>query len=192
MKRNKGMTFLEILIALVITGFVLFSLLAGVNSANRYVRHNANRTMALNYSQELLEEIKDTSYEDDFAKNPDYHTGSYTNFLGPEYNNVDPDPEDDDLNSDNIIERIPAAGDPEFDDVDDYNGYSDNVGLYQDDDTTINATREVTISDQDWIAVLDDAGYNSVEYKIVTVTVSWTWLDDVYTDQISTIVTQRD
>lgn len=64
MKKIIGMTFLEILIALVITGMILPSLLVCLNFADKYARHNANKTMALNYAQGLMEEMKNKKYED--------------------------------------------------------------------------------------------------------------------------------
>lgn len=62
MKNKKAMTFIEVLIALVIAGIILPVMLICLNFASRYAQHNANKVMALNYAQGLMEEIKNTSY----------------------------------------------------------------------------------------------------------------------------------
>lgn len=64
MKKSVGMTFIEVLIAIVIVGIVLPGMLTSLNFASKYARHNANKTMALNYAQGLMEEIKNVSYAD--------------------------------------------------------------------------------------------------------------------------------
>lgn len=58
------MTFMEVLIAVVIAGMILPVMLVCLNFASRYARHNANKLMALNYAQGLMEEIKSTPYSD--------------------------------------------------------------------------------------------------------------------------------
>lgn len=58
------MTFIEVLIAITVVAVILSSILASLNFASKYARHNANKTMALNFAQALLEEIKDANYED--------------------------------------------------------------------------------------------------------------------------------
>lgn len=56
------MTFIEVLIAVIIVGIILSSMLACLNFAGKYIRHNANKTMALNYGQALMEEIQNVPY----------------------------------------------------------------------------------------------------------------------------------
>ena len=160
----KGMTFLEVLIAIVIVGMVLSAIYSGLSFAYKYARHNANKTMALNFAQGLMEEIKDKNYED--PEDPNDHTGAYTNYLGPEDND---------------------AG---LDDVDDYNGYEDIVYLYQKEGVNIQANRTVVMTDQNGDAVLDSGEYANIAYKQVTVTVSWAWLDnpEPYIEEINTII----
>lgn len=62
MRKIKSMTFMEVLIALVITGIILPVILVCLNFASRYAQHNANKVMALNYTQGLMEEIENISY----------------------------------------------------------------------------------------------------------------------------------
>lgn len=64
MKKNNGMTFIEILIAIVIAGMVLSSIFTCINFASKYARHNANKTMALNFAQGLMEKIKNAKFKD--------------------------------------------------------------------------------------------------------------------------------
>lgn len=52
------------LIAITVVAVILSSILTSLNFASKYARHNANKTMALNFAQALLEEIKDANYED--------------------------------------------------------------------------------------------------------------------------------
>jgi len=179
-----GMTFIEVLIAIVISAVVLSSMLAGLNFANKYNQHNANKTMALNFAQELMEEIKNKSYDDLHATDTNYHTGSYTNFLGPEVAESSPYIQNDDDNDseDGSITKN------EFDDIDDYNGYQDIVNIYQNANVSVSATRDVVIRDQNGNNVLDHAGFLDVDYKEITVSVSWTWLGTNYNESISTIV----
>jgi type II secretory pathway pseudopilin PulG len=185
MRKNIGMTILEVLIAIVITGIILASMLEGMNFANQYNQHNANKTMALNFAQELMEKIKNKAYDDLHATDSNYHTGTYTNFLGPEMGDNSPYTQDDDDNN-------PENGvitENEFDDVDDYNGYHDTVNIYQNENLSIAATRSVVIKDQAGNSVLDHAGFVNVSYKEITVSVSWLWAGSNYNESISTIVT---
>lgn len=62
MNKRKGLTYLEVLIAIVVVSMVLYAMLTGVSFATKYARHNANKTMALNYGQALMEQLKDVSY----------------------------------------------------------------------------------------------------------------------------------
>jgi len=165
MKKSKGITLIEIVIAVAIVGIVLSALLTGMNFAGGYARHTASRTMALNFSQGLLERIKDKDYED--PEDPADHTGSCTNYLGTENN------------------------DSGLDDVDDYNGYTDTVNLYQRDGVYIQAAREVDIRDQNESSVLDATEYANITYKQVTVTVTWDWQDNSYTEEVNTIISQH-
>lgn len=64
MKRPNGLTVIEVLIALVVSGIVISALFVGINFAGKYVRHNANKTMALNFAQGLMEEMKGEGYSD--------------------------------------------------------------------------------------------------------------------------------
>jgi prepilin-type N-terminal cleavage/methylation domain-containing protein len=184
MIKKKGMTFIEILIALVIAGLVFSSMLAGLNFANKYNQHNANKTMALNFAQELTEEIKNKAYDDANATSSNYHVGAYTNFLGPELADSAPYTSNDDDNNpaDGVIARN------EFDDVDDYNGFQDAVNLYQNQNTNISATRDVVIRDQNRISSLDHDEFLDVEYKEINVTVSWSWQGNNYNENVNTIV----
>lgn len=63
-QRQDGVTFLEVLIAIVIVGITLSAIFTGINFASKYARHNANKTMALNLAQALMEDLKDTPYSD--------------------------------------------------------------------------------------------------------------------------------
>lgn len=186
MKRNRALTLIEILIAVLVVGIIFSALLIGVNFASRIVRHTANRTMALAFTQEIMEEIKAKDYEDSQAASVDYHAGEYTNFLGPEFTSLLSPPEpDDDVDEDNEVERS------EFDDVDDYNGFTDTVSLYQLPNVSISAGRSVVIADEDEDSVLTEEEYGDHEYKIVTVTVSWTWQERSFSESVSTIITDH-
>ena len=62
MKKSEGLTFIEILIAIVIVAIVLSSMFTGLNFASKYARHNANKTMALNFAQAKMEELRNVTY----------------------------------------------------------------------------------------------------------------------------------
>lgn len=126
MKRPSGLTVIEVLIALVVSGIVISGLFAGINFASKYARHNANKTMALNFSQGLMEEIKGASYSA----------------------------------------------------LDGYNGYTDNVSLYQGEDVNIPAERSVEVA---------DVVINGLSYKTVKVSTSWSWLGKSYTEEVNTL-----
>lgn len=176
------MTFIEVLIAIAITGMILSSMFTGLNFAYKYARHNANKTMALNFAQGLMEEVRDKDYEDEYATSANYHLGDYTNFLGPELNTIDVPESDDDLDEDDSV------GKAEFDDVDDYNGYTDTVNLYQNEDVNVQAIRTVVIADQNGNTILDSDEYGAITYKKITVTVSWDWQGKSYSEEVNTIV----
>lgn len=57
---NKGMTILEVLISIVVIGFVLAGILEGVRLASNIARHTIYTTGAINRAQERVEEIKNT------------------------------------------------------------------------------------------------------------------------------------
>lgn len=183
-KNTWALTYVEILIAMVIVVVVLSALYAGVNLAGKSTRHNANRTIAINYARALMEEIWDKEYEDTYASDSNYHVSPYTNFLGPELNTTDPS-DDDDLDNDNDITR------DEFDDVDDYNDYSEVVNMYQKVSVNIPATLAVEITDQYEDNILDSTEYSNINYKIVNVTISWTWLGRSYSEDLTTIISQH-
>lgn len=61
---KRGITFIEVLISTVIVGIILSGMLLCLNFAYKYTRHNANTTMALNYAQALMEEIKNVGYRE--------------------------------------------------------------------------------------------------------------------------------
>lgn len=184
MKKILGMTFLEVLIAVVITGMILVSMLTCVNFAVKYARHNANKTMALNSAAGLLEEIIVKGYEDQYASNADYHAGPYNNFLGPEKKSEDTGNDDDDMDNNGIVEK------DEYDDVDDYNGYEDTVDLYQTEGSNVTADINVAVSDQNDSSTLDETGYAGITYKKVTITVGWDWQGTHYEEIVNTIRTK--
>lgn len=64
MKKLAGMTFVEILIALVIVMIILSSMFVGINFAEKYARHCANRTSGINIAQAGMEELIDVSYSE--------------------------------------------------------------------------------------------------------------------------------
>lgn len=180
-----GLTLIELLIAMVIVSIVIAALYTGLSTASRYIRHTANKTIALNFVQGLMEEIKNMEYEDLYANSANYHSGSYTNYLGPELNTIDLIENDDDTDDDNNVTLN------EFDDVDDYNGYSDTVSLFQQTGVSITGTRDVLITDQDGDSSLDAAEYTNASYKIITVTLTWSWQGNSYTESLDTIVAQH-
>lgn len=122
MKKYNGMTIVEVLIAVVITAIILSSMLTGLTFAYEYARHNANKTIALNFAQALVEKIKDEG---------------------------------------------PA----------DYEDYSDQVDLYQNNESNIIADRTVSIGEYD-------------NYYEVAVKVEWDWMgkDPRPNEEISTII----
>lgn len=129
MKRSGGMTVIEVLIAIVIVGIVLSAMFTGITFASKYARHNANKTMALNYAQGLMEEIRGVSYLD----------------------------------------------------LDDYNGDTDDVFLYQGgdvEDVDITAERSVEVA---------DVTIDTLSYKTIKVIVSWDWQGKSYTEEINTL-----
>lgn len=196
MKNIKGMTFVEILIAVMLFAIVLLSLLTGLQITNETARSDSNKTMALNYAKDLIEEIKGVPYEDEDADVPNYHSYPYTNYLGPEYNTVDFDEEDDDTDDSGVVLNT------EFNDVDDYNGYTDQVSLPQGGGVFVTATRTVEVMglhyddvsevetnvDEDNNDTIELSEFNNISYKRVIITISWNWADRAYSQVLDTII----
>lgn len=177
---KQAMTFIEVFISILVISIVMVGFLTTINFADRYIKHTTNITMAINYAQDLMEEILNKDYEDIYAKSSDYHNDDYTNFFGPEYKSEDN--ADDDVDDNDVIERN------EFDDMDDYNGYTDTIYLYQNENVNINATRTVVIKDQNENNILDQAEYLAHTQKQISVTVTWIWEGKTYTEKVDTIM----
>ena len=183
----RAISFVEVLIGLLIVGIAVGGVLSGFYTAENMSKMTALRSSAILRAQELLEEIKTKPYGDAYVSDPSaaeylhYHTGSYTNWLGPEFNNVDTDENDDDVNENNVVESS------EFDDIDDYNGYSDTPYL----GANIQGTRIVVITDQNDDSDLTHDEYENITYKKITVVVSWSWKGKNYSESLTTSVSPR-
>lgn len=58
MKRQRGMTILEVLISIVVAMLVLAGVVISIQTASSIARHNIYKTGAVNRAQERIEEIK--------------------------------------------------------------------------------------------------------------------------------------
>jgi MSHA pilin protein MshD len=122
---NRGITLIEMVAVIVVLSLAIPALLTmWADVAWRSVRSEAIGDAAF-YAQQLMEEIKSKRFDEN-------DSSPWTSNLGPEPG-----------------ETITGTGDSSFDDVDDYNGYSDNPAIDYSRSCTVDY---VELSDSTWQA----------------------------------------
>ena len=185
--REMGFTFVEVLIGILLIAIVLGGILEGFYLGSYTSKNISLRSNAILLAQQLMEEIKSKQYEDidpydHNSENPDIANTADNDFLGPETN--------DDKNNSTYVEKS------EFDDIDDFDGYTDIPQL----DINLNVnSRAVTVigigmdNSGNYIDIipLTVQDYANINYKKIQITVSWTWKGKDYSETLITSVSPR-